>query len=56
MAEVGLLASPMTFVIVTGGIDLSVGSIFGLLRHPARCAVAAILAFRCTIAMVLRRD
>jgi rhamnose transport system permease protein len=30
MAEVGLLALPMTFVIVTGGIDLSVGSIFGL--------------------------
>src|SRR3954452_11736182 len=30
MAEVGLVALPMTFVIVTGGIDLSVGSIFGL--------------------------
>jgi rhamnose transport system permease protein len=30
MAEVGLLALPMTFVIVTGGIDLSIGSIFGL--------------------------
>lgn len=30
MAEVGLLALPMTFVIITGGIDLSVGSIFGL--------------------------
>jgi rhamnose transport system permease protein len=30
MAEVGLLALPMTFVVVTGGIDLSVGSIFGL--------------------------
>ena len=30
MAEVGLIALPMTFVIVTGGIDLSVGSIFGL--------------------------
>jgi rhamnose transport system permease protein len=30
MTEVGLMALPMTFVIVTGGIDLSVGSIFGL--------------------------
>ena len=30
MAEVGLIALPMTFVIITGGIDLSVGSIFGL--------------------------
>jgi rhamnose transport system permease protein len=30
MAEVGLIALPMTFVIVTGGIDLSVGSMFGL--------------------------
>jgi len=30
MAEVGLVALSMTFVIVTGGIDLSVGSIFGL--------------------------
>ncbi len=30
MAEVGLVALPMTLVIVTGGIDLSVGSILGL--------------------------
>jgi len=30
MAEVGLIALPMTFVIITGGIDLSVGSIVGL--------------------------
>ncbi|MCX5577989.1 ABC transporter permease [Kaistia terrae] len=30
MAEVGLVALVMTFVIVTGGIDLSVGSILGL--------------------------
>ena len=30
MAEVGLIALAMTFVIVTGGIDLSVGSILGL--------------------------
>jgi rhamnose transport system permease protein len=29
MAEVGLIALPMTFIIVTGGIDLSVGSILG---------------------------
>ena len=30
MTEVGLMALPMTFVIITGGIDLSVGSILGL--------------------------
>ncbi len=30
MAEVGLVALAMTFVIVSGGIDLSVGSILGL--------------------------
>ena len=30
MAEVGLVSLAMTFVIVTGGIDLSVGSILGL--------------------------
>lgn len=30
MTEVGLIAVPMTFVIITGGIDLSVGSIVGL--------------------------
>ncbi len=30
MTEVGLVALPMTYIIVTGGIDLSVGSIFGL--------------------------
>jgi rhamnose transport system permease protein len=30
MAEVALVALPMTFIIITGGIDLSVGSIMGL--------------------------
>lgn len=30
LAEVGLLALPMTFIIITGGIDLSVGAIFGM--------------------------
>ena len=30
MAEVGLIAIPMTCIIITGGIDLSVGSILGL--------------------------
>ena len=30
MTEVGLIAVIMTFVIITGGIDLSVGSILGL--------------------------
>ncbi|MGQ9887649.1 MAG: ABC transporter permease [Aggregatilineales bacterium] len=30
MAEVGLVALPMTFIIITGGIDLSVGSMLGL--------------------------
>jgi rhamnose transport system permease protein len=28
--EVGLMALPMTYIIITGGIDLSVGSIFGM--------------------------
>jgi rhamnose transport system permease protein len=30
LAEVGLMALPMTYIIITGGIDLSVGSILGL--------------------------
>lgn len=30
LTEVGLVALPMTFIIITGGIDLSVGAIFGL--------------------------
>lgn len=30
MFEVAIVALPMTFIIITGGIDLSVGSIFGL--------------------------
>lgn len=30
LTEIGLVALPMTYIIVTGGIDLSVGSIFGL--------------------------
>jgi rhamnose transport system permease protein len=30
LAEVGLVALPMTYIIITGGIDLSVGAILGL--------------------------
>lgn len=30
VTEIGLIALPMTFIIITGGIDLSVGSIFGM--------------------------
>lgn len=30
MAEIALMALPMTYIIITGGIDLSVGAIFGL--------------------------
>lgn len=30
MAEIGLMALPMTYIIITGGIDLSVGSMLGL--------------------------
>ena len=30
MTEIGLIALPMTFVIITGGIDLSVGAVVGL--------------------------
>ena len=39
MTEVGLIALPMTFVIITGGIDLSVGSIVGLCAITARLFV-----------------
>lgn len=30
LSEIGLVALPMTYIIITGGIDLSVGSILGL--------------------------
>jgi rhamnose transport system permease protein len=30
LVEIGLVALPMTYIIISGGIDLSVGSIFGL--------------------------
>ncbi len=40
MAEVGLVALPMTYVIITGGIDLSVGSILGL------CAIVLGVAWK----------
>jgi rhamnose transport system permease protein len=30
MTEVGIIALPMTFIIITGGIDLSVGSVVGV--------------------------
>ncbi|MBE0689621.1 MAG: ABC transporter permease, partial [Anaerolineae bacterium] len=30
LTEIGLVALPMTFIIITGGIDLSVGSILGV--------------------------
>ena len=32
--EIGLLAMVMTPIILTGGIDLSVGSLLGTLRNP----------------------
>lgn len=40
MAEVGLVALPMTYIIITGGIDLSVGSILGL------CAIVLGVAWK----------
>lgn len=40
MAEVGLVALPMTFIIVTAGIDLSVGSVLGL------CAIVLGVAWK----------
>ena len=46
MTEVGLVALPMTFVIVTGGIDLSVGSILGLWPSCSACS-GTISACRC---------
>ncbi len=39
MTEIGLIALPMTFVIITGGIDLSVGAIVGLCCGHARLFV-----------------
>jgi rhamnose transport system permease protein len=60
MAEVALVALPMTFIIITGGIDLSVGSIMGLtaillgvfwknvgLPLPAAMTLAVIAACLC---------
>lgn len=52
MAEVGLVALPMTYIIITGGIDLSVGSILGV------CAIVLGVAWKnlglpLEIAMVL---
>ena len=35
MTEIGLMALPMTFIIITGGIDLSVGAIVGFERDYA---------------------
>ena len=40
MTEIGLIALPMTFVIITGGIDLSVGAIVGL------CAIVLGVAWK----------
>jgi rhamnose transport system permease protein len=58
MAEVGLVALVMTFVIVSAGIDLSVGSIFGLtaillgvfwqnIGMPLPLAIVAAIAVGC---------
>ena len=41
MSDVGLVALAMTFVIVTGGIDLSVGSILGLRRATTSPGLSA---------------
>ena len=35
--EVGLVALPMTLIIVTGGVDLSVGSILGVVAVMSAC-------------------
>jgi rhamnose transport system permease protein len=40
MSEIALVALPMTFIIITGGIDLSVGSIMGL------CAIVLGVAWK----------
>ena len=60
MTEVALVALPMTFIIITGGIDLSVGSIMGLtaillgvfwqnvgLPLPVSIVLAIVAAARC---------
>ena len=47
--EIGLLALVMTPIILTGGIDLSVGSLLGLVRHSLWQALArrAFIALGC---------
>ncbi len=45
--EIGLLALPLTLIIITGGNDLSVGSIVGV------CAIVTGIAFQSTGSMVL---
>ncbi len=41
VAEKGILAVGMTAVIISGGIDLSVGSILAFARHVERAALDA---------------
>ena len=57
--ELGLLAVALTPVLITGGIDLSVGStiglvsvIFGLASHDLHCSIAASIAIGLLVATV----
>ncbi len=45
LSEVGLVALPMTYIIITGGIDLSVGSILGM------CAILLGIFWKAGIAL-----
>ena len=47
MTEIGLIALPMTFVIITGGIDLSVGADRRPLRGHARLFLEELSVSRC---------
>jgi len=50
MTEIGLIALPMTFVIITGGIDLSVGAVAGFVSMMVALLLTHDLGFASTIA------
>jgi len=50
MTEIGLIALPMTFVIITGGIDLSVGAVAGFVSMMVAWLLTHDLGFASSIA------
>ena len=39
IGEIAIMALPLTLIVITGEIDLSVASMLGLSEHPARLSV-----------------